>query len=430
MNETPKNKLKTNDSNIIKFGFTVILIVFIICGSWMYFANLDNASVATGQVSADVDKKTVQHLEGGIVKEIYVKDGDLVKKGDKLLKIDDIQIKSQLEIYEDQYYYSLAVKDRLIAQRDNLNIINFKTEISEDLKSVQNSIFFNTKKSIEDENKITENRIKQLNNQIDGLNSLIDSKKNRALSIKEEIKEWEELLKEQLTDKIRIRDLNRELNLLEGEISNTYSEIAKSEEQISELMNQKLLKEKEFRKETLDKLAEYEMTINDLESKILALKDTLKRTIITAPIEGNIVGLNLHTIGGVISPNSKILDIVPISSDLLIVAQVQTTDVDKVKEGLLADIRFSAFNLKQAHVIEGKVIHLSADSFTDEVTGAQYYKAKIELTSKGLEELSKLNFHLVPGMPAEVMIKVGERTVLSYLIKPFTDMLARGFNED
>jgi len=321
----------SDDSKVIGFGLSVIFVVFVLIGGWSYYAPLSASSVAVGKVSADLGQKTIQHLEGGIVEKIYVKDGDKVKKGDLLLQLQDIQYKGQLV---------------------------------------------------------------QIQKQISGHNSLIKSKKQRLASINEEIKEWSKLFEQQLVDKQRIRELKREKNTLQGDIASTKAEIARLEEQI------------------------------------IVIQDTLTRTTIKAPINGTVIGLDIHTIGGVIGQGAKILDIVPSNSKLIVVAQVATTDIDKVHTGLLADIRFSAFNLNQAHVVEGRVIHVSADSFIDEATGAPYYEAKIEVTQNGKKQLKDFEFNLIAGMPAEVMINIGARTPLSYFIKPFTDMLSRGFNEE
>ncbi len=421
----------SDDSKVIGFGFSVIFIVFVILGGWSAYAPLATSSVAVGKVSADLDKKTIQHLEGGIVEKIYVKDGDSVKKGDILIKLEDVQIKSQLDILQSQYQDLLGAYTRLEAQDKELDNITFPSELT-DQKVITNQkdIFYNTKKSQEDEKAITKNRIEQLMNQFQGLESLISSKRNRLSSLDEEISELEILFKEQLVDKVRIRELKREKNSLEGDVANASSEIAKIKEQIEETKTQQLLREKEFKKETLNLLVETKSKLSDIKSKMIATKDTLLRTKIIAPIDGVVVGLDIHTVGGVIGSGNPILEIVPEDSQLVVVAQVQTTDIDKVTTGLTADIRFSAFNMNQAHVIEGKVIHVSADSFIDEATGSPYYEAKVEVTKHGKEQLKDYDFHLVSGMPAEVMIKIGERTPLSYFVKPFTDMLTRGFNEE
>jgi len=429
-----KNEIKIpsyDDSSIIRFGLGVVVSLLLVLGGWMAFAPLASSSVAIGKVSADSDKKTIQHLEGGMVDAIYVKDGDKVKKDQILMKLSDVQVRAQLNILNAQYQDSLALFARLRAQRDKALGITFPKEvIDENVIRNQKNIFNSVNKSIEDESIITNNRIVQLQSQIDGLTSLIQSKKNRLKSLKEEILEWEALYEQRLVDKLKIRDLQREINMIDGDLANSQAEIAKLKEQISEVSTQKLLREKEFKNETLEKFVEAEIRISDLKSKIIANEDILQRTTITAPINGTVVGLSLHTIGGVVSPGKPILEIVPENAKLIVIAQVNTADVDKVRVGLVADIMFSAFNLKQVHQIEGRVIHVSADIFIDEASHAPYYEAKIEVTPEGAKLLDEYGFVLVAGMPAEVMIKIGERTALSYLVKPFREMLGRSFNEE
>lgn len=430
-NTTQVQPPSTNDSNIIRFGLGVLFLLIIVFGGWSAFAPLAESAVAVGKISADLDKKTLQHLEGGVIDAILVKDGDHVEKGDLLLKLKDVNIRSQLNIYKVQYQDALALYARLQAQRDKAKNVEYPQELTnEDIKKEQNNIFYETKKGLEDEQNINQNRITQLNSQVDGLNSVIEAKKSRTDSISEEIKEWTELYKQHLVDKIKIRELTREHNALDGELAQTQSEVARLMENINEIKNQLQLREKEFAKETLQELVHTKSILFDLKSKIIAAQDTLERTNVIAPISGTIVGLNLHTVGGVVSPGKEILQIIPKDSELIVVAQVNTTDIDKVKVAMLADIRFSAFNLQQAHVIEGEVIHLSADSFVDEVSGMPYYQAKIRVTKNGEIQLAEYGFELVSGMPAEAMIHVSDRTVLSYLLKPFIDMVSRGFNEE
>ncbi|MEA3383709.1 MAG: HlyD family type I secretion periplasmic adaptor subunit [Campylobacterota bacterium] len=425
------NMPSSDVKSVISFGLGVIFVVFVLIGGWMAFAPLAASSVAVGKVSAGLNKKTIQHLEGGIIDAIYVKDGDKVKKDQTLIKLKDVQIKAQLDILQSQYEDALGLYARLEAQKNEQKEISFSSELKDkNIIKDQTTIFIATNKGIEDEKKISIQRIDQLNNQTDGLNSLILSKKNRMISIDEEILEWNILYKQQLVDKQRIRELQREKNMLQGDLASTTSEIAKIKEQINEIKTQQILRENEFKKDTLNRFVEVKSQLSDLESKIIATKDTLKRTEVLSPIDGVVVGLDFNTIGGVVSPGKPLLELIPQDSKLLVIAQVQTTDIDKVQVGLYADIRFSAFNLNQAHVVEGKVIHVSADNFIDEVTGAPYYEAKVEVTAHGLNQLKNYNFKLVSGMPAEVMIRIGNRTPLSYFVKPFTDMLSRGFNEE
>ncbi len=330
-----KNEIKIpsyDDSSIIRFGLGVVVSLLLVLGGWMAFAPLASSSVAIGKVSADSDKKTIQHLEGGMVDAIYVKDGDKVKKDQILMKLSDVQVRAQLNILNAQYQDSLALFARLRAQRDKALGITFPKEvIDENVIRNQKNIFNSVNKSIEDESIITNNRIVQLQSQIDGLTSLIQSKKNRLKSLKEEILEWEALYEQRLVDKLKIRDLQREINMIDGDLANSQAEIAKLKEQISEVSTQKLLREKEFKNETLEKFVEAEIRISDLKSKIIANEDILQRTTITAPINGTVVGLSLHTIGGVVSPGKPILEIVPENAKLIVIAQVNTADVDKVR---------------------------------------------------------------------------------------------------
>lgn len=435
------NKLKINleqqgmpsgdDSKVIAFGWGILIVVFVIFGGWMAFAPLSSASVAVGKVSADSEKKSVQHFQGGTISKILIKEGDLVKKDQTLIILDVLQAKAELESYKRQYMDSMASFARLVAQRDDSNSIDFPLEIT-DINIIEDhkNIFYTTTKSLKDQKEISQQRVVQLQNQISGLKSLIDVRKNRIISLKEELKEWEVLYAQQLVDKIKIRDINREINSLEGEIASSNAEIAKLGEQINEIKTQQLLTEKEFRNQVLDQIVQVQNIISDLKSKISSLEDVFQKSEIKAPISGNVVGLSTTSEGAVIRPGDDILQIIPENSDLIVTAQVSITDIDKVQVGLLSDIRFSAFNLQQAHVVEGEVIHISADRFTDEATGEPYYEAKIKVTKKGEERLKEYGFKLLPGMPAEVMINIGSRTPLSYFVKPFTDMISRGFNEE
>ncbi len=421
----------SNTAPAITFGLSIVIIVFGIIGGWMYYAPLDSSSVAIGKVSAGSAKKTVQHLDGGIIKKIYVKDGDSVNKGDILIELENIQLKETLKSLEAQYQDALALLNRLEAQRDNKDTIIFSKEITnKSLIKTQKNIFYTTKKSLKDEDIITEKRIIQTQKQISSLKALIESRKKRLYLIRQEKYEQEALFQEQLVDKTKLQELEKEENDIEGDISSKLADIARLKEQISELKTQKLLREKKFKEETLENLVQTKVKITDLKAKIISTKDKLSRTKILAPTSGVIVGLKKHTVGGVIGRGEEILEIVPKDSKLIVIAQVNTTDIDRIKVGQYADLMFPAFNMRKIHIIEGKVIGVSADSFIDKATGQPYYEAKIELTKDGENELRKNGFILVSGMPATVMIKLERRTALDYIIKPFKEMVIRGFNEE
>jgi epimerase transport system membrane fusion protein len=348
-----------------------------------------------------------------------------------LITLREVQIKENYNILESQYQDMLALYARLKAQRDDHDSIYFSNEITNNNLIInQKNIFETSKRLQEDEEMITRQRITQQKEQINGLRSIIETKERRLASVEEERIEWEALFAEQLVDKSRIRELSRESNIVEGDITNAQSEILRVKEQISELQTQLLLQKKSLRKETLKELVKVKSTISDLKSKMIALKDRLNLTKVVSPADGTVFGMDIHTVGGVIPPGKEILSIVPKNSKLLIEAEVQTTDIDKVKVGLHSDLMFPAFNMKKINIIEGKVISVSADSFVNQQTGMPFYKAKIEVSPEGMKTLKENNFVLVPGMPATAMIKLGDSTVLNYIIKPFKEMVIRGFNEE
>ena len=426
MNNTKQITIpSSDDTNIIKLGVGIVVFVFLILGGWSAFAPLATSSVAIGKISADTEKKIVQHLDGGIIKEILVKDGDEVKQGDILIKLDDVQIKSQLAILMAQHGEAVAMASRLEAQKDDKNMA-----ASGGLQKSQQNILLETQKLRNEERKINQSRIVQLQNNIAGLKSVIDGKKAKLASDKEQVAELEELFKERLVDKMKLRDLKTEISMLESDISNSNSEIQKTKQQIDELSNQQNYSDKKFKTETLTNLFDAKSKISDLQSKITAIQDMLNRTIITAPSNGIVVGMSVNTVGGTITPGKPILDIVPKNKNLVITAQVSVADIDKVTTGLLADIHFSAFNLKSAKPIEGKVSYVSADSLVSSDGKMQYYEAKVELTDKGMRDFKGYGFFMIPGMPVEVMIKTGDRTALDYIIKPMTDRVRKSFNEE
>lgn len=435
---TPVQKPNSNPKAIITFGISVLVIVFGLFFGWMALAPLATSVVAVGQVSADTNKKTIQHLDGGIIKQILVKDGDLVKKGDTLIVLDDTQIKATLSTLKNQYYEALATTARLEAQEKKKTTITYPkqiTQIKDDLKikqiiSGQQNILNSKLKSLYEQEVITKKRVAQFINQMEGLDSVINSNKQRLVYIQSDINEQEELYKEKLVDIQRLRELKREKSRLTGETQSASSDILRLQAQIDEAKSQQRLLNKEFYNEIANLIVENRIKTVDLYSKIESAQDKLSKINIKAPTTGYITGLQIHTIGGVITPSTPILDIVPKDSELFIVAQVNTPDIDKLKLELLADTRFSAFNVQQTYVVESKVINISADTFLNEQTGASYYEVKLLLTKKGKEQLKENSFFLLPGMPAEVMIKTGTRTALSYLIKPFMDMLSRSFNEE
>ena len=417
-------------------GFAVLLLAFVGFGGWAAVAKLGSAAVAPGMVTVESYRKTIQHLEGGIIKEIRVRDGDTVTEGQVLVRLEDTQPRAQLEIVRSGYLALRALEVRLIAERDNLERIVFPNElvslqddprVRETLNG-QDRVFKARRDSMQGEIAVLEQRIEQLQAQISGLDALQQSEKQRIDSLNGELQDFRKLLKEGHVDKLRVLDLERSIAALEGDRAEHLADMARAKMQIGETRLQIMQVKKKFLAEVVAELRDVQTKIFDAQERMRALRDTLERTEIRASNEGIVVGLGVHTVGGVISPGTRILDIVPRGEPLVVEAQVQPTDIDKVHPGLTADIRFSAFKARTTPVVEGKVLTVSADRLIDQADKRAYYLARIEVTPEGMAQLHGLQ--LLPGMPAEVIIKTGERTFLEYLLQPLLDSFARSFKEE
>ena len=423
-----------SEKGTVNFGIFVIFMLVGVFGIWLGMAPLNSAAVAVGKINVVSNKKIIQHLEGGVVDKIFVKDGDVVKAGDPLVEIKNAALQSEIGIVRADYLRTSAIVSRLEAQKDDASEIKFSDDIKqisgyEEVANGQISIFNEQKKLLDNEKTILKQRIKQLENQIQGAKAIMSAKKDRIASLNEEIREWERLFKEQLADKVRLRDLNREKTAVEGELAAGTAEIARLGVQINETQGQIALRDRSFKEDILKKLEDAKIRLVDLEQRYNALKDQSERTIVKSPVEGSVVELAFHTIGGVIRPGERIMSIVPDDTDYVVEAKLNVVDIDTVHVGQLADIRFSAFQHKPSFVMEGKVTYVSADSVQDNA-GHSYYDIKAELTPEGMKEFDRNEFFIVPGMPLEVMIKTGDITMLEYVLKPFIDMFKRAFNED
>ncbi len=430
----PSAVLHTNDRGIRNIGAAIVFATFGVFGIWAFFAPMDSSALAPGVVVVKSHRKTVQHLDGGIIAKILVKDGDLVKQGQPLLLLDDTQIKAQLEIARAQNITLAAQVARLRAERDQLKTVDYPELLNDvgdirtiEATSAENNVFKARISAYEGQIAVLNQRIGQISSKINGLRGQIDSKRQLTASYAEEISDLKELLAEGFADKQRLRELQRNHAMQKGEIAQLNAEIATNQMLISETRLQILQVKKQFQEEVAGKLSEAQAQLNDAEERLAANQDKLNRIVIEAPASGMVLGLTVHNENGVISPGRPILDIVPQDAELIIEAQVSPMDIDRVAVGLQAEVRFSAFKQSKTPKMDGKVIHLSADRLTDE-QGNAYYQARVELTPESRKKLGDLQ--LLPGMPAEVLINTGERTLFEYLAQPATNFFARSFIED
>ncbi len=427
--------INTDDAPIRNIGFAIIFVMFGIFGTWSFVAPIDSSSLATGTVTVKSHRKTIQHLEGGIVAQINVRDGDFVELGETLLILDNTQIKAQIEILRGQYISAAAINARLTAERTKTDKIVYPEVFNElndsrveEAKQGQQQIFIARGNSYNGEVDLLNQRVEQLGLKIKGLKNQQRSKRLLLSSYAEEIKDIKELLADGFADKQRLRELQRQHTQANSEIAALATEVTSTHMQQGETKLQIVQTTRVFQEEIATQIEDVNAELFSVNEQLVVAEDKDQRSVIKAPVMGFVLGLSSHTEGGVVLPGQPILDIVPEDEELIITAQVSPMDIDKIGVGTTAEIRFSAFSRKTTPVMEGKVKTISADSLQDEVSGMPYYQATIELTEDSSKKLGQLV--LIPGMPAEVLINTGKRTLFQYLVQPLTDAFARSFIEE
>lgn len=432
--DEPSDDMPTSDRGIRRVGMTIVLVTFGLFGTWAAFAPLGNAVYGSGVVTVQSYRKTVQHLEGGIVKELRARDGDTVHKGDPLIILDDGQLSSEYESTRNQLITARAKEARLRAERDNLPAIpalktdGVESDRAREAIDGEAQVFRSRHDARLGEISVQQERIGQLKQQIIGLNDMIGTKVNLEKSYTREITELKDLLRQGFVDNQRLLEQERKLDMLKSEVADHQSTITKTRLQINETEMQIVQTNQKFSSDVAKDLSDVQAQVFDLQEKASALKDRLSRIVIRAPEDGMVLDMKVHTIGGVVSAGTPLLDIVPESSDLVVEAHVSTNDIDRITLGKLTDVRFSAFNSATTPVIQGEVTRISADRLTDEKTGEGYYLVRVKITDDGLKRLGDRK--LQPGMPAEVLINAGDRTMLQYLLKPARNMFAKSMIEE
>lgn len=418
-----------------RIGLTIAFIVFGVFGIWSVLAPIGEAAHAGGTISVSSYNKVVQHLEGGIVEELLVRNGDTVKAGDVLLRLDSTQSQANLEIYSAQLLALTAKEARLIAERDNLDSVTYpelltsSTAPQAQVEIASQNQQFRVRKAAQDGAiDVLEQRIGQLDSRIDGLQAMRESKNMLANSYAEELADVQTLLDRGFENKQRLRELERNHALQSGEAADLAAQIAQAEIQQGETRLQILQLQNEFQTQVVEELSATQTALKDASERVTALNDIVARTYVRAPVDGVVTGLQFHTEGGVIGPGTVIAQIVPQTEELIIEAQVKVTDIDRVAEGQEAQIRLPAFSTRTVPTLYGTVTSLSADAMFDEATRVSYYQARVAISPESLQDLEGLE--LVPGMPAEVFITTGSRTFLEYLMKPLSNSIARAFKED
>ncbi|WP_229819748.1 HlyD family type I secretion periplasmic adaptor subunit [Kushneria pakistanensis] len=431
-------ELPISDRGARRAGLIIVLLAFGIFGGWAMLANLAVAVVATGTVSVESFKKTVQHLEGGIVSQINVDDGDHVKAGDVLMVLDATQARSQYAIARTGWFMASAEEARLMAEQQRLDQLEFPAELTDmardhprlaQMLQVQQSLFISRRQALEGELEGLDEQSRQFREQISGLEQTMAINNERIASLRAEAGDYRALFREGLGNNQRVRELERQIMQFNSDSASSKAQIAQLRSQISENRVRMETRRQAYQQEVGQALRQAQSEIGDTSERMTALSDQMRRTELRAPVSGTVVGLETHTLGAVLEPGRPVMNIVPSAEGFLIETRIAAQDIDNIYVGQPAEIRFSAFNQRRASVVEGELINVSADSFQDESTGASYYRGRVRVSEAGQESMTD-EMQLLSGMPAEVMLRTGERTLMGYLMAPVTDMLARAVRQD
>ncbi|KRC28024.1 HlyD family type I secretion periplasmic adaptor subunit [Acidovorax sp. Root217] len=403
---------------------------------WAAFAPLDEGVPAAGIVAIDTKRKAVQHLSGGIVKEVLVREGDEVKEGQLLIRLDSAVAKANYESVRQRYLGLRAMQGRLLAEQGGLASISYHADLqaaaSDPLirQQMQNQeqLFMTRRSLLRSDLQSIEENIQGQEGLLQAYDGMLASRKSQLSLLNEELGNLRGLVKEGYAPRNRQLEMERMVADSSTAIADLVGNTIRGRRAIGELRQRALSRQQEYRKEVETQLAEVSREVLSDNEKLHAVTDDLGRTEIKAPASGQVVGLAVQTVGGVISPGQKLMDIVPKDASLLLEAHVAPHLIDRVRSELPVDVRFSSFAHSPQLVVGGKVVSISADLLVEPQTNVSYYLARIQVTPEGLKKLGTRQ--LQPGMPVEVIFKTGERSMLTYLLHPLTKRLAASMTEE
>lgn len=429
-------ELNTDAHSYARLGWLIVLLGFGGFLLWAMLAPLDQGVPLSGTVAVASNRKVIQYQSGGTVDSILVKDGDKVKAGQVLLQMNSVQVKSALDIAKTQFYTAKATEARLLAERENAKDIVFPPALLE-AKAIpqvannimlQQQLFSSRRMSLQSEMGAADETVAGLNYQLTGLEESMQSKKQQQVFLKEQLDSVRELSKDGYVARNRLLDLERTYAQVNGSISEDIGNIGRAKRQIAELTLRKTQRQQDYQKEVRTILSDVQKETEALQSRLLALEYDFKNVDVKAPVDGTIVGLNVFTIGAVVPAGFKLMELVPVGDALIIEGQLPVNLVDKIHSGLSVELIFSAFNSATTPHIPGVVTNVSADRTVDERSGMPYYKVRAEVSPEGVKKLAHLQVR--PGMPVEMVVKTGERTMMNYLLKPIVNRAAGALKEE
>ncbi|HVZ46143.1 MAG TPA: HlyD family type I secretion periplasmic adaptor subunit [Ramlibacter sp.] len=405
---------------------------------WAGFAPLDEGVPAQGQVAIDTKRKTVQHLQGGIIQEVLVHEGQMVNEGQLLIKLDDATTRANYETVRQQYLMYRAVQGRLQAEQLDAPGITFAQDLKDAAKTdpqiakqlaTQTQLFNTRRTQLKADLQAFNESIAGQQAIIQANQQMLGSRKDQIRLLNEQLANTRDLVKEGYAPRNQQLDLERMIADTQAQQSQIIGNVMSAQSAISELRQKAISRQQDYRKDVETQLSDASREVESDEQKYKALSNDLQRTEIKAPATGQVVGLAVQTVGGVVQPGQKLMDIVPENEALLLEVKVPPNLIDRVHAGMPVDVRFNAFAHSPMLVVDGKVASVSGDLLSEPANpNIQYYLARVSLTADAYKKLGQ-DRQLQPGMPVEVVLKTGERTLLTYLLHPLTKRIAASMKE-
>jgi HlyD family type I secretion membrane fusion protein len=414
-------------------GYVIITMTFVVLGGWAAYAELDSAVVASGSVAVESSRKTVQHLEGGIVRQIFVREGQRVKEAAVLFRLDPTPARAAFDLQQNQLDSALAHEARLVAERDDAAEMSFpeglmerKEEPTVTLAIADQIKEFNERRaSLAAQTDLIQSKIVQYKTEIEGLTAEREATNRQLKFINEELADLRGLLSKNLVPKSRVLSLEREASRLEGVVGRSIADQAKAQNGIGEADLQSRQLRQKFREDVSGQMLEARQKVADLREKVRVAGDVLRRIDVTAPVAGTVQSLKVSTVGGVIKPGESLLDIVPEHDLLIVQARIAPQDIDNVEIGMRAEVRFPSFHAQILPLMFGRVDSMSRDRLMDDSNKQPYFLAQVVLD----DVPANIRERLSAGMQADLVFPTGERTVLDYLVRPLKRRLSSALRE-
>lgn len=428
--------VNTDASAYRRMGWLIVLVGVVGFLLWATFAPLDKGVPMSGTVASESSRKAVQHLQGGTIADILVKDGDVVKAGQVLVRMNSVTVTSQIDSTLSQYYTARAAEARLLAERDGKASVGFPPALAKqkndprvaEVIALQSQLFVVRKAAVQNELAAIDENIEGLKSQQKGLEDQRDSMQEQQGFLKSQLDGMRELARDGYVARNRLLDLERTYAQLSGARAEAIGNLGRVQRQIMELKLRRAQRTQEVQREVRGMLVDTQREAEALEARTIGQQFDVSNADVKAPVDGIVVGLQVFTRGGVIPPGFKLMDIVPADDLLVAEGQMPVNLVDKVHKDLPVELVFSAFNASTTPHIPGVVTSVSADRLVDERTGVPYYRVRARVTPEGAKLAAKLAIR--PGMPVEMFVKTGERTMMNYLFKPLMDRAQSSMAEE